>query len=203
MATRRASGASNIRRTSRSVSRSVDTTESPITTGERPDAPGRVAGETTDSVVMPPMPAASEMPTIELRLQRCHGSRRRTGWPSAAAVRTRSITIRRARSSPQSGTSACNARATRRSNQSDTRYLLEHRAQPRECALHPHLERRLASAGDPGHFLVGQVVRVLEHDRLSLLRGEPLEHVLQLGPRALLQLDRHGELEPSWIELGE
>src|SRR5204862_1519790 len=135
---------------------------SPITTGEIPSPPGRDVGATSDSVESPPIPAASERPTMEFRPRRCHGSaRRRTGCPVTAAARTRSITIRRARSSLPSGTSARSARATRRSNQSDTWHLLQERAQPRERALDSHLERRLAGAGDPGHLFVGQVVLVI------------------------------------------
>ena len=97
-------------------------------------------------------------------------------------MRTRAITRCRALSSAPSGTSVCRAAATRRSNQSDTRYLLKQGAQPRERALNAHLERRFSGTGDSGHLFVGQVVGVLEHDRFALLRRQLLEHVLERLP---------------------
>ena len=87
----------------------------------------------------------------ELRLARCHASaRRRTGWPSAAARRTRSITLRRARSSPPSDTSACSARATRRSNR------VRHSAPPDSSARSRANARwtRILSADSPAPVIL-------------------------------------------------
>src|SRR5690349_14427879 len=112
------------------------------------------------------------------------------------------MTRRRASSSPRD-TSLRSARATRRSKSSDIRGLLQQGTQPSECPLHAHLERGFARAGDARHLLVGQVVSVLQHDRLSLVGRQALEHAIELGPWAspfaVLRID--GEIQLPNIQV--
>src|SRR5919109_1930303 len=74
-------------------------------------------------------------------------------------------------------------RAIRSSSRSNTLRLPENRLQLLAGPLHAHLERRHPRAREPRHFLVVEVLHVLEEERLAVLGREPREgapHVIVL-----------------------
>src|SRR4051812_29048689 len=100
-------------------------------------------------------------------------------------------------------TGARSAVAIRRSNSSDTRYLLQDCPQARERALHSHLERGLPRARDPGHLLVGEIVRELQHDRFTLLDRKLRQRTFQLWPGAIAGMSVDCEIHRERIDVGE